>query len=234
MNKREKVLLQILIAVGVVGVLAVYLLLPAIKKNRTLKQEHEDLVMLQEDMDILLTTPGLYESMEESKQSTEDTYEFFNKDFVVYSVDSVINKLVDQDNLEINSLRIEKYIPRRESEIADMSEYEEDADADTDEEDDDDAEDFYDEEDGPAGFLLGLDVNVAVEGYYEDILKFIDDLNATSKCVNIKECSYSRVEQYNPYESEEEKELHKDEEINYVTANINMTIYSMKPYEGGE
>lgn len=210
MSKREKLLLQIMVCVAVVGGLAVYLLLPAIKKNIRLKEEVLETEATAEEMEMVINTDGIIEGYEKAVTKADETYDFFYGDIKSFKVDELVNELVVKNNLKINSISIGDYTDRSDDELYIVKE---------------DGEE--EEETEKESLLIGRDVSVSIEGAYQDVLSFIDDLNAKSECIRINNASYTK--------NVRNIDGQIDEGENYLNSvNINFTIYAIKKYEPKE
>lgn len=210
MSKREKILLQIMVCIAVVGGLAVYLLLPAIKKNIKLQKEAEEAEATAEEMEMIINMNGVIDGYEKAVAKADETYEFFYGDLKSFKVDEEVNGLVVKNNLKINSINIGDYTERSDDELYIVK-------------DEEDGEEIsYDE-----SLLIGRDVSVSLEGTYKDVLAFVDDLNAKSECIRINAMSYS-------------KDLRRyDDQLpeggDYLSnVNVDFTIYAIKKYEAKE
>lgn len=228
MNKREKVLLQLLISIGVVGVLVVYLLIPQIKKNKNLKEEYESLILEQNNMEMTMEVEGISDSIEEASENSAELQSYFDIKLNGYTADNIINEMIDKNNLEIKSLNIGKYIDIPDISIGITP---------TDKEDSDEVE-TTDAEEGDDGFeeepslemLESMEISLNVSGLYEDVFKFVDEVNDLSKCVEITSMSYTRDYSYNPSESLDVSE-EDVEEVDYVNAQIALCVYRAKTYD---
>lgn len=221
MTKREKILLQILVCVTVVGLLTVKLLLPAIKKYISLDSSYDQTTELYTDMHMVLGTEGIDEGKANANKIAEDNYKFFNGKLNSYNINDLIDAIVVKNHLEIRALSIgtykdlsdEELIPKTMSED-EMAYYED--------------EYLYDEfsDEEANNYLLGCDITFNVVGSYKDILNLIDDLNKSSQCIIIKGCTYSKT---NTYVGDVVEET-DDEEL---SAAIQMTLYGIKNREDG-
>lgn len=217
MTKREKLLLQILVCVTVVGLLTVYLLLPAIKTYIKLNTQKEESQELKTDMELILSTEGLEEGKISADRKASEIYTFFNGKLNSYNINDMFDEMVVKNNLEINAISIGKYtelsddtiIPKEEISEEDMLV--------------DEFEEFEEFEDIP-NYLLGCDITVNVMGEYENILNLISDINKSSQCLIINNCTYTKTNAYIGDASD-------NEETDYYTASIQMTLYGIKPYE---
>lgn len=217
MTKREKMLLQIMICIGVVGVLAVYVLLPQIKKNRALNEDFEEVSFQADEMAEMLALPGVEDGLEAAEATTENTWSFFQKGLSSYEIDDFINNLAEKNDLEIVLLSIGSYKEVSDTELgmepAMATVISEDALAGSHE-----VEDML---------LSKVTVIVKVEGDYQDVLKFIDNINERSECIIIKDCVTFK----------DETELRRDEEDNviedfeYLSAQITLDMYSIISYD---
>ena len=234
MSKREKMLLQILICIGVVGVLTVYLLLPAFKKYKQLNSNLDMVNLQKDDMDIVLAADGINESYAEAVENAEKAHNFFDIKLNSFTADSMINEMLDNNKLVIRNLQIGKYqeIPDITLGIVPKSN-EEDSDENSDDEDSDSEEDFLEDGDNEPTLemLECMEISISLEGAYKDMCNFMDDFNETSNCVEIIEMSYSKDASYNPYDTVEEAMEHEGEETDRVIAQVKLRAYKVKSYD---
>lgn len=217
MTKREKILLQILVCVTVVGVITVYLLLPAIKEYIKLNAQYDETSELHTDMEMVLNTEGIEEGKNEADKKANEIYKFFNGKLNSYNINDMIDEMVVKNNLEITSLSIGKYIELADDELVKTAVDEEEM-----YDDFDDFEEYEEEE----NYLLGCDITFNVMGRYDDILCLIEDLNRSSQCIIIKNCTYTKTNAY-------VGEVSEEDDSTFLTASIQMTLYGVKPYEIG-
>jgi len=179
MTNREKVLLQICIVIGLVGVCFVYVLMPSMKKSGKLAAELESVEA--EEIRIMTTVQltGLEERLESEKVRAEENYEFFYSKLNSYTIDDILNGLAEQNNLDIRSLNISQYSLRDEEEILDKVAEEEGNEEETEEE----------EQEEKGHYLLGANSSISLIGSYSNVMKFISALNRESDCIVVDSVS---------------------------------------------
>lgn len=217
MSKREKMLLQIMICIGVVGVLAVYVLLPQIKKQRALKEEYEMVQFQSDNMTMILSQGGVVDSLETATETTENTWNFFQKGLSSYEIDTFINTLAEENNLKIMLLNIGTYEPCSDESLGLQPTLVEEGD-----------ETSIDGSVQVEDMLLQrAQVLVNVEGDYQDILAFMDAINRRSECVQITNCITSKDDTV--VLRDEEGQAVEDYE--YFRAQLTIDLYSIISYD---
>lgn len=191
MTKREKILLQICIAVGVIGLSVIYLLRPAISEKQRLNEELEAAQLQELQITTILDAPNVPETLKEQKELAEKNYEYFYGKLNSYTIDGIVNELVADCGLDVQSMNIGEYVEvdtttlEREEEPETLAEVvdtlTEDADAETE----------TDTTTTPVNeqLLLGCHVTITVEGSYDQLLKFVDELKAESTCIEVTSVS---------------------------------------------
>lgn len=217
MTKREKVLLQILVCVAVVGMLGVYILIPAIKKYIKLDKQRDETSELYTDMEMTLDMEGLDEGVANAKEISDTNFKFFNGRLNSYNINDIVNKMVVENNLNIVSLNIGKYAELDDSELIPVEASEEDSQYYSDS--------YSSEMEEIDRYLLGCDITFNVVGKYEDILNLLNDVNASSQCIIVKSFTYSETNTYTG--------VVEDPDMTYYAASIDMTLYGVKPQEDG-
>ncbi len=174
MTRREKMLLQILVVIGLVGMSIIYLLMPAVRDKKAFQDELEDMQLQELQMRAVLQTPDVEETLQRQQELAEENYEYFYSKLNSYTVDSILNNLVAESGLEMIGMSIGNYSPiqvdtlyRGQTETAgEMA-----ADGQT--------------ADGQEEFLLGCSVNLTVAGSYRQILELTDVLKQESTCIEV-------------------------------------------------
>ena len=228
MNKREKILLQLLISIGVVGGLVVYLLLPQIKKNKRIKDEYELLTVEQTNMEMTMEAEGISDNLDDASENAVALQNYFDIKLNSFTADNIINEMLDKNNLEIKSLNIGKYADIEDKSIGITPKSAKDDD--DDEESDDESDDEELDEEPSLEMLERMEISLGVSGLYDDVFKFVDEINDLSKCVEITSMSYTRDYSYNPAESLDVSEENL-EELDYVNAQISLSVYKVKSYD---
>lgn len=223
MTKREKILLQICIVIGFVGVCFVYVLMPAMKKSESLAKELEGVQT--EEIRIMSTVQltGLEERLESEKERANENYEFFYSKLNSYTIDDILNGLAEENHLEIRSLNIGQYKQRKDSEVLGAVQVQKEV-------VDEDAYDgpkipvlSEDEEEETTKattkndseqYLLGADSSLALTGSYANVMQFISELNRESDCIVINTVTIT----YN------ERAVSEKTSTN---ANISVTLYGI-------
>lgn len=223
MTKREKILLQILLGVLVVGLLVIYLLLPKLKEKKTLLITKADDEATLDEMNESLQQINIYDSLASSEKRIEKINLFFNGIWNSYTVDGFINKLVADNQLEIKSLTIDdfQYVSDEIFGVnVPFAEVEEDDDEDDEEYDED--EDEYGTNTDEGDLLLSCDVSITVFGKYDDVLALMDQLNKESEAIAITETNFSK--EYDYIGNNDHNDI-------YGNCSITFKIYGIKPYE---
>ena len=161
MTRREKILLQICIVIGIAGVCFVYVLMPSVKKSRSLAQELEMVEL--EELNIMSTVEltGLEDTLENEKERAEQNYEFFYGKLNSYTIDDILNNLAEQNHLDIQSLSISEYSRREDKEVVGMTEAKEQ-------------------------YLLAAECSLSLIGSYSNVMQFLSDLKRESDCIVVK------------------------------------------------
>lgn len=174
MTKREKVLLQICIAIALIGMSSIYLLLPALKDKRAVVEQRESLELQKSDIDNILAVQGIDENLEEQKRIAQENYEFFYGKLNSYTIDQILNEVITSCGVEINSMSIGEY-----TQIDEKTLYR--------------GENSEEEDDGEqSGLLLGNRVSLVVKGTYAQINKLVDAFKAESTCIEVSSLLMSR------------------------------------------
>lgn len=203
MTRREKILLQILVAVGLVGMSIIYLLMPAIKDKKAWQKELDTLQLQELQMEAVLLTPNVEESLQQQKELAAKNYEYFYSQLNSYTVDDILNHLVAESGLEMLGMSIGDYSPVRVDTLYRSQKTDENAEAD--EEERSYAEilktvegtqsdtktstaDAGEQED----FLLGCTVTLNVKGSYRQVLNLVDIFERESTCIEVTKLNLSQ------------------------------------------
>ncbi|MCQ2521111.1 MAG: hypothetical protein MJ105_01915 [Lachnospiraceae bacterium] len=211
-TKREKILLQMLLGVLVIGLLFVYLLLPKMKEHKELVATKATDEQTLEDMNNSLLNMNVFEEKQDSLERIEKINIFFNGIWNSYTMDGFVNKLVADNHLDITSLSIGTFSTISDKAFDVIIEKGEE-------------EEAEDDEDNEKDLLLACDVSLAATGKYDDMLALIDALNGESKTIEITSCAISK-NFFRDYDEEEQ---------NTIYGNLSMTfrIYGILPFEEG-
>lgn len=217
MTKREKILLQILLGVLVVGLIVVYLLLPQLKQKKILLNTKEEDEATLEEMNEALQQMDVYEELSSAEERIEKINIFFNGIWNSYTVDGFINQLVADNHLEIKSLAIGNFQTVSDEAFGVSVPFEE-------VEDVEENEDEYASQVIEDDILLSCDVSISAFGKYEDVLALMDQLNEESEAMAIISANYTKEYDY----------LLGEIDDVYGNCSITFKIYGIKPYEKKE
>lgn len=183
MTRREKILLQICIAIAVIGPCILYLLRPAIREGERYQEELEALQFEELRVNTVLEAPGVEATLAAQKKLAEENYQYFYGKLNTYTIDEILNHLTEECGLSVESMNIGDYI-----EISSETLHRVPADAQTEQTEQDsfsqeglEPEDAAQEEQ----LLLGCNVGLTVTGSYEQILTFMDALAEESTCIEV-------------------------------------------------
>lgn len=165
LKKSEKILLEILILLAAFAVILVFLVMPAAQSRIEAKSLNESLEIEYLDKQQLFEDPTLDERYEEQKQIAQENYDYFYSVLNGYSIDEIVNGLAVEKQLAVTSLTIGDY---------------ENA-----------SGDFAAVTGESLDVLVKSIVDVTVIGSYEDILAFMDAMNAKSTCLRMSLISIS-------------------------------------------
>lgn len=185
MKKRERILVQILLCVALFAGVWIFFLDPALTKKSELKDTQQIVAQKREAMDALISSKTLEEEKEKEVKRAEENYEFFYSVLNSYSIDEILNGLAADNGLNIQSLQISDY---------------EDGSDDFDTNNEVDIGVTETEESEPAETMQSADkakvlkcsADLTVTGNYENILSFIDAMNAKSSCLKTTNFSLSQ------------------------------------------
>ena len=182
MTRREKILLQICIVIGIAGVCFVYVLMPSVKKSRSLAQELEMVEL--EELNIMSTVEltGLEDTLENEKERAEQNYEFFYGKLNSYTIDDILNNLAEQNHLDIQSLSISEYSRREDKEILGEAAKKSTETAAA----DNVAEVAVGMTEAKEQYLLAAECSLSLIGSYSNVMQFLSDLKRESDCIVVK------------------------------------------------
>lgn len=200
MTRREKILLQICIAIGLIGLGSMYLLRPSIAEKKEAETALELAEIEELQIKTVLDAPGVEEKLEEQKALAKQNYEYFYGKLNSYTIDGIINQLVSDCEMEIEAMSIGQYTKidvatlKREEEAEpvkdeDVTTLQSVVSSTTGEDTDEpglDAESRTEEVmEEKEDFLLGCQVILNVNGSYDNFLKLLSVLKAESTCIEI-------------------------------------------------
>lgn len=203
MSTREKWLLQIMICIGVVGAITVYLLLPQIKKNRTLNNDYDQVSVQAEAMELIIAQQDVVDSLESVRDASDDNWRYFKEGLSSYEVDSFINDLAKANSLNVTLLSIGDYTLDRSRDPEIVT------------------------EENRNDILLKSTILVNVNGDYEDVLAFIASINDKSKCIVISKCN-TRKDVTMLLKDEAGNTV---EDFEYYEAQLTLELYSVVSFD---
>ena len=192
LSKREKTMLIVLavfVAVTAVWMLALEPLLLGLDAKRA---QYSDLQVQQAEMKSALTRADEAGSqLEEQQKLADSNYDEFYSTLNSYTIDTIVNGLLNDNALEVESLSISPYESVSDAELFGLPEETDTGSAAT-------------ESDAAPenGYLLRSTVRLQAGGAYEDILSFIDAMNDKSFCLRVSELSVSYSTDANKYDYE--------------------------------
>lgn len=180
MTRREKILLQICIAIALVGFSFIYLYLPTVKGRAQAIEDRELMEDTQIQMLAVLSVDNVEDNLAKQKQIAEDNYDYFYSKLNTYTIDGIINNIVDSSGVEVLSMNIGGYtdVPSKVLDRKDAKDIDEESLA----EEDATVADAGSEEEN---VLLGCGVNLSVKGTYSQIYKLMDSFKKESPCIEI-------------------------------------------------
>ncbi|MBR1931380.1 MAG: hypothetical protein IJ833_07930 [Lachnospiraceae bacterium] len=191
MTRREKVLLQVLAAIAIVGLSFLYLFMPSVRRRTELKISQEELQMQEAQVRSIVNLTGLEEALDKEKEQADKNYEYFYSKLNSYTVDGILNGLVTESGLEVQSMTISSYNPIEVDTLKRGVEAEEK----------EGTKNAGEEEEGAADenleveeidLLLGCRVNLEVKGSYGEVLELADKLRKESTCIEVTSISITR------------------------------------------
>lgn len=176
MTRREKVLLQICIAIGVIGLCIIYLLRPAIREKERYQEELEALQFEELRIMTVLDAPGVEAELAKQQKLAEENYEYFYGKLNTYTIDGILNHLTEECGLSVESMNIGDYIRMNEASLRRTKE---------DTQPENMQQDSFPQEGQDAQLLLGCNVGLTVTGSYEQVLTFVEALSKESECIEV-------------------------------------------------
>lgn len=165
LKKSEKILLEILILFAAFAVILVFLVMPEAENKIEAQSLNESLEIEYLEKQQLLKDPELDARYEAQKAIAQENYDYFYSVLNGYSIDEIVNGIAVDNQLAVTSLTIGDY---------------ENA-----------SGDFAAITGESLDVLVKSIVDVTVLGSYEDILAFMDDMNAKSTCLRMSLISIS-------------------------------------------
>ncbi len=170
LTKRERVLLTVLAAVVGLSALWFFVAQPVLLDLDAKRAQYSDLeVQMVQMQNAAAMTDAAEGEFEKQQEQAQGNYDDFYATLNSYTIDDIINGLLADSALEVESLSISPYESVSDAELFGVSD-EEGTEADT-------------------GCLLRSTVRLQAGGAYEDILRFVDGMNAKSFCLRVSELS---------------------------------------------
>lgn len=166
LTKREKILLQVMVCLGAFSLILVFLVLPQMEKRVSLSVSTQQLEQEYQEKEALLSNEELDTQYDTELAKAKENYNYFYSVLNSYSIDEIINSLIQQYELSVYSLNIGDY---------------EDA-----------SYDFTRLEEEKLKILVKSTVNLTVSGEYSKILAFIAALNEKSPCLSVDTVSMAQ------------------------------------------
>lgn len=210
MTKREKILLQICIALGLIGLSSVYLLKPAIAEKKAQEAALEAVKVEELQINAVLDAEGVDERLEEQKALAEENYRYFYDKLNTYTIDEILNERIAACGLEVEAMSIGNYVKigtdtLRRTVQTGANEASTDETVST---------QNQQEKTTEVDLLLGCQVTLSVEGTYSEVLTFVDALREESTCIEV-----STVNLY-----ANERNVEEDEAIQ---ASLGLLVYGI-------
>lgn len=165
MTRREKILLQICVAVGLIGLCTIYLLLPSAKEKQLATEGLEAAQFEEVQIMTVVEAPGVEEALAKQKKLAQENYEYFYGKLNSYTIDGILNHLTEASGLELESMNIGNYIEINTDTL--IREPEETV------------------QEAQEELLLGCNVTLTVRGTYDQVLDFVDALEEESTCIEV-------------------------------------------------
>lgn len=159
LKKSEKILLQILILLAAFAAILVFLVMPEMEQKLELDAEAESLEIELNEKQRLMNSTALEENYQTQKDLADENSNYFYSVLNGYSIDEIVNEVAQEKELFIKSLSIEPY--------------------------QDASGDFVATTGQESDVLVKSTVNLTVLGNYQNILDFMDALNAKSTCLRV-------------------------------------------------
>lgn len=184
MTRREKILLQICIAIGLIGLSSIYLLKPAIAEKKLQEQNLEAAQLEELQVKTVLEAEGVEETLTEQKLLAEQNYNYFYDKLNSYTIDGIVNEIVTQCGLEVEAMNIGKYSEISTDTLKRTKEV-----SPTEAESETNSTIMGEKEEEEERFLLGCRVTLNVKGTYEQVLKLVNALKEESPCIEVTSIS---------------------------------------------
>lgn len=175
MTRREKILLQICIAIGVIGLCIIYLLRPAIRERERYQEELEALQFEELKIMAVLDAQDVETTLAGQKKLAEENYQYFYSRLNTYTIDGILNHLTEECGLAVESMNIGDYIEINADTLSRSQ-------------DEPSQENLLQSGEQAAQetrLLLGCNVSLTVSGSYEQILTFMEALAEESTCIEV-------------------------------------------------
>lgn len=157
-SKREKLLLEIVLLVGAFALILVFLVMPAQEEKIALEVEQESTELELQEKERLLMNDTLESSYQDALTEAKENYDYFYAVLNSYTIDEILNTLIKEHGINVVSMNISEY----EDAAYDFPETAEELDV-----------------------LVKSIVNLTVTGEYQNILSFMDAMNAKSTCLRM-------------------------------------------------
>ena len=185
-SEKDKKLLLLVVAFALLALVYVVLVRPMQDKIQEKNEEYSTISLQKAEMQAIIEDPELEVKMEEERAKALINYNFFFGVLNGYSIDSIINEKVSTMNLSISKLSVDNtYTPAQEDRLTKQ--------ADIIEETYINSEDEGITKEEEAKILMSCNVEVVIEGGYNNIMGFIDELSDTSDCIEIISMTLSKT-----------------------------------------
>ena len=165
LKKSEKILLQILILFAAFAAILVFLVMPEMERKLELDTQAEELELELIEKQQLMNNPTLEENYQTQRALAEENANYFYSVLNGYSIDEIVNEVAQEKDLFIKYLSIEPY--------------------------QDASGDFVATTGQESDVLVKSTINLTVLGNYQNILEYMDALNAKSTCLRMSLVSLS-------------------------------------------
>ncbi|GKH47640.1 MULTISPECIES: type II secretion system protein GspM [Anaerotruncus] len=167
LTKREKRLLFLLAVVIVAVCIFRFGMMPLHEKLLEEQQRLQEVSAERAEMEEILRDGKLAKQYRQAAREAEDNYGSFHSILNSYTIDNILNGLMEEHGLHVQNLQISPYRTVREAEIL--------------------PEAAGSQEEGEEESLLMLsEVNLLATGGYEDAKAFVDALNEKSFCLRVE------------------------------------------------
>lgn len=157
-SKREKLLLEIVFLVGAFALIWVFLVMPAQEEKIALEVEQESTELELQEKERLLMNDTLESAYQDALTEAKENYDYFYSVLNSYTIDEILNTLIKEHGISVVAMNISEY----EDAAYDFPETAEELDV-----------------------LVKSIVNLTVTGEYQNILNFMDAMNAKSTCLRM-------------------------------------------------